>query len=60
LTDINYNGYGNDPFALQEAFATGLNGKENDLFHKAEVTGIELDNLNETENDTEKIYSRQN
>ena len=58
LKDINYNGYGNDPFALQEAFATGLNGKDNDLFHEAEIIGVELDNLSETENGTDKIYKK--
>ncbi|SKC09122.1 Uncharacterized membrane protein YfhO [Lachnospiraceae bacterium] len=58
ILDINYNAYNNDPFALQEAIASALNGKTNDLFHMAEVENVELDNLSEEKTDTGIKYKK--
>ncbi len=45
IRDINYNGYGGDPFMLQEAIADSLNGKENRIFEEAEVLLSKTENL---------------
>ncbi len=58
IRDINYNGYNGDPFALQEALADSLNGKENNIFDEAEIISTELENLTEKEEGESTVYEK--
>ncbi|MCR4590559.1 MAG: YfhO family protein [Lachnospiraceae bacterium] len=58
IRDINYNGYNGNPFMLQEALASSLNGKENRIFEEAEILSVELDNLKKKAVDGSTIYEK--
>ena len=49
IRNINYNGYSNNPFALQAALADSLNGNLNEILKEAEIIKTELENLKKQE-----------
>ena len=59
IREINYNAYNGNPFALQEAIADSLNGKENNIFREAEILSFELENLTEHKEGDSTIYEKE-